>query len=150
MAKYRVSEEEVKPHSSTRTEMGFANMDIRFLLTDKTVGATEISLYRTVFPSGFSAHQKHIHVDTEEVVYGIRGRGVVGIQEPDGKVVDCEVSPGVAVFIPKNYIHWFRVLEPDGKGEVEICGAYSIPNAGENKPENYRYMGEITEQDKKL
>ncbi len=150
MSKYRVSEDEIKKHETATEEKGFGSMDIRFLLTDLTVGATELSLYRTVFPQGFSAHHKHIHIDTEEIVYGVRGRGVIGIQDPDGIVTDVEISRGVAVFIPKNYVHWYRVLEPDEKGEVEICGAYSNPKIAENKAEHYKYIGEITEQDKIL
>ena len=145
---YRVSIDDVKPAAAAKSDIGFANMDIRFLITDKTAGATELSLFRTVFPPGFSAHQKHIHVDMEEVIFGIRGRGVLGMEEPDGKADEYEISPGVAVFIPKNYVHWFRNLDPNE--EVEICGVYSAPDAGEYKPEDYKYLGEITERDKKL
>jgi hypothetical protein len=61
---------------------------------------------------------------------------------------EYEVLPGVAVFIPKNYVHWFRNLIPDQEGE--ICGVYSAPNAGEYKPEDYKYLGEIIGKDKKL
>jgi len=145
---YRISIDDVKPAPAAKGDIGFANMDIRFLITDKTAGATELSLFRTVFPPGFSAHQKHIHVDMEEVIFGIRGRGVLGMEEPDGKADEYEISPGVAVFIPKNYVHWFRNL--DQNEEVEICGVYSAPDAGEYKPEDYKYLGEITERDKKL
>jgi oxalate decarboxylase/phosphoglucose isomerase-like protein (cupin superfamily) len=145
---YRISIDDVKPAAAAKSDIGFANMDIRFLITDKTAGATELSLFRTVFPPGFSAHQKHFHVDIEEVIFGIRGRGVVGIEEPDGKAHEYEVSPGVAVFIPKDCVHWFRNLDPNE--EVEICGVYSAPDAGEYKPEDYKYVGEITERDKKL
>jgi oxalate decarboxylase/phosphoglucose isomerase-like protein (cupin superfamily) len=145
---YRISIDDVKPAVAAKSDIGFANMDIRFLITDKTAGATELSLFRTVFPPGFSAHQKHFHVDIEEVIFGIRGRGVVGIEKPDGKADEYEISPGVAVFIPKNYIHWFRNLDPDE--EVEICGVYSAPDAGDYKSEDYKYVGEITEKDKKL
>jgi len=148
MYKYRVSVDDVQTASSAKSDIGFANMDIRFLITDKISGAEELSLFRTVFPPGFSAHQKHFHVDIEEVIFGIRGRGVVGIEDPDGKVEEYEISPGVAVFIPKSYVHWFRNLDPDK--EVEICGVYSAPDAGDYKPEDYKYVGEITEQDKKL
>ena len=148
MHKYRVSINDVKPAPAAKSDIGFANMDIRFLITDKMSGAEELSLFRTVFPPGFSAHQKHFHVDIEEVLFGIRGRGCVGMEHPDGSVEEYEVLPGVAVFIPKNYIHWFRNLNPDE--EVEICGVYSAPDAGAYKPEDYRYTGEITDRDKKL
>ncbi len=146
--KYRVSVDDVKVAGSAKSDIGFANMDIRFLITDKLSGAKELSLFRTVFPPGFSAHQKHYHKDIEEVLFGIRGRGSVGIQHGDGKVEEYEVSPGVAVFIPKNAVHWFRNLDPND--EVEICGVYSAPDADEFKPDDYIYIGEITEKDKRL
>ena len=148
MYRYRVSVDDVKTAPSAKSDIGFANMDIRFLITDKVSGAEELSLFRTVFPPGFSAHQKHYHVDIEEVIFGIRGHGAVGVEFPDGRMDEFEVSPGVAVFIPKNCVHWFRNLDP--KEEVEICGVYSAPDAGEFKPEDYKYVGEIREDDKKL
>lgn len=148
MVQYRVSVDDVKVAKSAKSDIGFANMDIRFLVTDKRCGAEEISLFRTVFPPKFSSHKKHIHVGMEEIVFGIRGRGCVGIEHADGKVEEYEVSPGVAVFIPKDAVHWFRNLNPDE--ECEICGAYSAPNAGDYLPEDYVYKGEITEEDKKL
>ena len=148
MYKFKVSVDDVKVAPAAKSDVGFANMDIRFLITDKTAGAEELSLFRTVFPPGFSAHQKHYHADIEEVMFGIRGRGVVGIEDPDGKAEEVEISPGVAVFVPANYVHWFRNLDPNE--EVEICGVYSAPDAGEYKPEDYVYIGEITEGDKKL
>ena len=79
MYKYRVSIDDVTPAAAAKSDIGFANMDIRFLITDKISGATELSLFRTVFPPGFSAHQKHFHVDIEEVIFGIRGRGVQAV-----------------------------------------------------------------------
>jgi len=148
MYKYRVTVEDAKPAPSAKGSIGFANMDIRFLITDKMSGAQELSLFRTVFPPGFSAHKKHYHKDIEEVMFGIRGHGVVGVVHTDGKVEEYDISPGVAVFVPKNAVHWFR--NPSQKEEVEICGVYSAANAGEYKPEDYIYIGEITEQDKKL
>jgi quercetin dioxygenase-like cupin family protein len=148
MYRFRVSVRDVHPAPAAKNDIGFANMDIRFLISDKTAGATKLSLFRTVFPPGFSAHQKHVHVGIEEVVFGIRGRGCVGIERPDGNGEEYEVSPGVAVFIPKDYVHWFRNLDPNH--EVEICGVYSTPDAGEYRPDDYKYVGEIAAKDKKL
>ena len=148
MYNFRVTVDDIKAAPSAKSDVGFANMDIRFLITDKTAGAKELSLFRTVFSPGFSAHQKHYHADIEEVMFGIRGRGVVGIEHPDGKAEEYEISPGVAIFVPANYVHCFRNLDPNE--EVEICGVYSAPDAGDYKPEDYVYVGEIAEEDKKL
>jgi len=148
MYKFRVSVDDVKPAGSAKSDIGFANMDIRFLITDKISGAEELSLFRTVFPTGFSAHQKHYHKDMEAVMFGIRGHGVVGIDHGAGKVEEYDISPGVAVFVPKNAVHWFR--NPSQSEEVEICGVYSAPDAGEYKAEDYVYVGEIKDEDIKL
>jgi len=148
MVKYRVHIDEVKVPDSAKSESGFSHMDIRFLVTDKICGAEDLSLFRTVFPPKFSAHHKHYHKDIEEVIFGIRGQGVVGIEGKDGKAEEYEISPGVAVFVPKNAVHWFRNLKDDE--EVEICGVYSAANAGEYLPEDYIYVGKIQEEDKKL
>lgn len=148
MNKHCVSVDDVDIAGAAKGDAGFSNMDIRFLITDKTVGAEELSLFRTIFPPGFSAHEKHYHADIEEAMFGIRGHGVVGIEDPDGNRKEYEISPGVAVFVPANYIHWFRNL--DTKEEVEICGVYSAANADEYKPEDYVYVGKILEDDKVL
>jgi hypothetical protein len=108
MYKFRVTVDDVKVAPSAKSEVGFANMDIRFLISDKTAGS----------------------------------------EHPDGKAEEHDIAPGVAIFIPKNYIHWFR--NPDPNEEVEICGVYSAPNAGDYRPEDYVYIGEITEKDKKI
>ena len=47
------------------------------------------------------------------------------------------------------------ITEVDGvpvgcQQEVEICGVYSAPDAGDYKPEDYVYIGKITEHDKKI
>jgi quercetin dioxygenase-like cupin family protein len=54
----------------------------------------------------------------------------------------------VAIFIPKDYVHWFRNLEPDK--EVEIVGCYNKADAGDYKSEDYVYIGEIKEQTENL
>jgi oxalate decarboxylase/phosphoglucose isomerase-like protein (cupin superfamily) len=148
MYRFRVSVDDVGVTPGAKDDKGFANMDIRFLISDKTCGSQSLSMFRTVFPPGFAAHKKHYHADIEEVLFGIRGRGCVGIEHPDGKAEEFEVSPGVAIFIPKDYVHWFRNLEADK--EVEIVGCYNKADAGDYKPEDYIYIGEINEQDQKL
>ena len=148
MTKYRVTVDDVEVTPAAKNEAGFANMDIRFLITDKTAGAKKMSLFRTVFPPGYSAHEKHYHADIEEIMFGIRGHGVIGMEHEDGTVEDYEISPGVAVLVPENKIHWFRALDPNE--EVEICGVYSTPVAGEYRSEDYIYLGKITDKDIKL
>ena len=139
MSKYRVSVDEIEQPQGAKSDAGFTNISLRFLITDKTVGSKRLSLFRVVFPAGFAAHKKHVHVDIEEVLFGIRGRGVVGFEYPDGKTIEYKVTPGVAVLIPKNTVHWFTNADQDK--ELELCGVLSAPDAGEFKPEDYKYVG---------
>ena len=74
--------------------------------------------------------------------------GLIGTQGPTDRIIYYEVVPGVAVFIPQNYVHRFRNLNPDR--EFKIRGAYSVPHAGEYEPEDYKYLRELTGQGKKL
>ena len=42
MYKYRVTVDDVTPAPSAKGNIGFANMDIRFLITDKVSGSEEL------------------------------------------------------------------------------------------------------------
>jgi oxalate decarboxylase/phosphoglucose isomerase-like protein (cupin superfamily) len=141
MAKYRVSVDEVESAMAAKSEAGFTDIDLRMLLTDKTVGTKKLSLFRAIFSANCSAHKKHVHVGIEEILFGIRGRGMVGFETEEGKIEEFEISPRVAVLVPKNAVHWLRNLE-----ELEVLVFYSVPDAGDFKPEDYKYMGEIPQQ----
>ncbi len=141
MYKYRVSVDDVEIIPAAKSDAGFSNMDIRFLITDKVSGAEDLSLFRTVFPPGFSAHQKHYHKDIEEVMFGIRGRGVVGIEDSDGKAEEYEISPGVAVFVPGNAVHWYngfvelwKDADPELQPQVDDVRERIARLAGEPRP----------------
>ena len=141
MAKYRVSVDEVESAMAAKSEAGFTGIDLRMLITDKTVGTKKLSLFRAIFAAGCSAHKRHVHLGIEEILFGIRGRGIVGFETEDGKIEELEVAPGVAVLVPKDAVHWLRNLE-----EMEVLVFYSVPDAGDFKPEGYKYMGEIPQQ----
>ena len=143
MEKYRVTVNDVAPAGAAKSEAGFTNIDLRMLITDKTVGSKKLSLFRAIFPAGFAAHKKHVHMGIEEILFAIRGSGVVGFEMEDGKIEEHEISPRVAVLIPKDAVHWLRNLE-----EFEVLVFYSVPDAGDFKPEDYKYIGEIPQKEK--
>lgn len=138
MARFRVSVNDIGPSEVAKSEAGFKNIDLRMLITNKTVGANKLSLFRAIFPAGFSAHKKHIHVGIEEILFCIRGKGVVGFETEEGKIEEVEIVPRVAVLIPKDAVHWLRNLE-----ELEVLVCYSASDAGDFKAEDYKYIGEI-------
>ncbi len=134
--KLAVSIDEVDP-APVKTEDGWRKMDIRFIITEETTGSKEICAWRTVFAPG-AAHERHLHTESAEVIYGIRGRGAQGIGDRE-----YELKPGVAMIIPKAEVHWLRNLNKDEP--LEIFGVYT--NCGSLDGSGYRFVGAIRPAD---
>jgi quercetin dioxygenase-like cupin family protein len=94
---------------------GFAGVDIRWMITDATMGTNHSTLFHVIFPKG-AYHGPHIHRQTDELLYIVRGRAFKWI---DG--VECNLIAGSAVYIPKNVVHWMR---NEGDEDVEVVGFY--------------------------
>ena len=81
----RVSEHAMKRSFETtpsdaalRSEDGWIDMDVRWLLTRDTVGAEHSVFGITVFPPG-SKHDIHRHPNAEEFEYLVSGRGIARV-----------------------------------------------------------------------
>jgi quercetin dioxygenase-like cupin family protein len=83
-------------------ENGWKNMSVQWIVTDKTVGATQHVLGLTVFPPG-AKHQVHRHPHAEEAQYLIEGSGLARLGD-----VDIAQGPGDTVFVPRNEWHGFE------------------------------------------
>jgi oxalate decarboxylase/phosphoglucose isomerase-like protein (cupin superfamily) len=70
---YEVHFSEVEPAPIERAD-GWANMEIRWLVSKQNMGVTEACFWRAVLAPG-GAHEKHLHPNAAEVLYVIRGRG---------------------------------------------------------------------------
>jgi quercetin dioxygenase-like cupin family protein len=100
-------------------------MEVRWLVTKKSVGATETVFGVTRFPPG-ARHEIHRHPNVEEVEYVVSGRGIAYVE---GDAV--EVGPGEAVFVPRNSYHGFD--NPSDEEVVMVwcyAGAGSLEDAG--------------------
>lgn len=128
-----VSEMEPAP---VKTDEGWRDMDIRFLVREDNAGSTEVCWWRTVFSPG-SAHERHYHPNAAEVLYVIRGRGGAGTGE-----LEHEVTEGTVQYIPKGAVHWLRNLSEDE--ELEIVGCYAP--AGNLEQAGYEFVSEITDE----
>ena len=128
----RVSEHAMKRSFETtasdaalRSEDGWIDMDVRWLLTRDTVGAEHSVFGITVFPPG-SKHDIHRHPNAEEFEYLVSGRGIARVGD-----TDVELGPGEVVFVPKNDYHGF---ENTGDEPVFMvwgyAGAASLDEAG--------------------
>jgi quercetin dioxygenase-like cupin family protein len=121
-------------------ETGWQDMDIRFIVDSKVVGPRNLAWWRTVFAPG-ATHHKHRHDLADEVFFTLAGRGAQGIGS-----VEYEVIPGVSVFIPRGATHWLRNLDPNEP--VEVIGVYV--GGSDIEESGYRYVGPVTDEDKKL
>lgn len=80
--------------------------------------ARNMTLGYSTFPPG-SAPEGHVHLDEEEIVYIVSGRGT--LSTPDHSV---DLEPGVAVFIPVG-IHHSTAAASDGP--LEMVTVFSPP-----------------------
>jgi quercetin dioxygenase-like cupin family protein len=121
---YKVSVSETEP-SPGIPERGWLNMDVRWLITENSVGASKTVFGVTYFPPG-SRHEIHRHPNVEEVEYLISGSGIAYVDEDA-----VELGPGEAVFVPQNAYHGF---ENNSDAEVMMAwyyaGAASLEDAG--------------------
>ena len=121
---YKVSVLETEP-SPGIPERGWVNMDVRWLITKDSVGASKTVFGVTYFPPG-SRHEIHRHPNAEEVEYLISGSGIAYVGDDAVELGPCE-----AVFVPQNAYHGF---ENNSDAEVMMAwyyaGAASLEDAG--------------------
>jgi quercetin dioxygenase-like cupin family protein len=120
--KVAVRETESSPGIPDR---GWVDMDVRWLVTKDTVGATKTVFGVTLFPPG-AKHDIHRHPNAEEVEYLVSGSGIAYVGDDA-----VELGPGEAVFVPQNEYHGF---ENNSDAEVVMAwyyaGAASLEDAG--------------------
>jgi quercetin dioxygenase-like cupin family protein len=106
-------------------ERGWLDMDVRWLVTESSVGAKHGVFGVTIFPPG-ARHELHRHPNAEEVEYLLSGNGIAYLDDDA-----IELGPGEAVFVPRNSYHGF---ENTSDGEVVMAwtyaGAASLEAAG--------------------
>ena len=106
-------------------ERGWVDMDVRWLITKDSVGASKTVFGVTHFPPG-ARHELHRHPNAEEVEYLISGSGVAYVGDDA-----VELGPGEAVFVPQNAYHGFENTS-DSEVVMAWCyaGAASLEDAG--------------------
>lgn len=106
-------------------ERGWLDMDVRWLVTNETVGAAKTVFGVTFFPPG-AKHELHRHPNAEEVEYLVSGSGIAYVDDDA-----IELGPGEAVFVPQNAYHGF---ENNSDAEVVMAwcyaGAATLDDAG--------------------
>jgi quercetin dioxygenase-like cupin family protein len=111
----RMSESEVKhdhpmkvavkrtpPDESLQASDGWMDMDVRWLVTSKTVGSESCVFGLTYFAPG-AKHDIHRHPNAEETEYIVSGSGVAAVGDDN-----VRVDAGEMVFVPRNEYHGFH------------------------------------------
>jgi len=131
---YQVHVSEVPP-AGVGSDDGWQSVDIRWVVSNENAGSKEICFWRTVFPPG-ATHARHIHRNSAEAFFIIRGRGAAGTGDEEH-----EVGPGTALYVPKGVVHWFRNV---GDVELELVGCYAP--AGSLEDTGYEFVGDVTDE----
>lgn len=119
VSRYLINVDEVQPEKFGDEE-GFRGVDSRLVIADSTVGSEKSCLFRVIFPQG-AFHGPHYHTESDELLYALQGKAV---QWVDGK--EYIMTPGSAMIIPKNVVHWMR---NDWDEPFEVIGIYpEVPN----------------------
>jgi quercetin dioxygenase-like cupin family protein len=117
---------------SLRAEDGWVNMNVKWLVTEESVGARSTVFGITVFPPG-ARHDIHRHPHAEETEYLLEGEGIARVGDDDVAVVAGDI-----VFVPENDYHGFVNTSPTERAVMVWCygGAASLDSAGyEREPD---------------
>ena len=114
-SRFNVHEDDIQP-AKVKSEEGWRQLNIKFLLTKETVGCESAVLFETVFKAG-SAHEKHIHHRADELCYVIKGKGRHGQGDEE-----WDVGPGDSYYVPRGLIHWAYGI--DSSDPLTLVGVY--------------------------
>ena len=133
-SRYKLVPGEVKPDQTLTDDRGWHKMDVRWVVTDQTIGSEQTVVGRTILPPGVGAkHALHRHPNAEEWEYILHGTGIKHVGDET-----FLIRAGELAFIPRNVYHG---LENASETEPLIslwgyCGAPSLEKAGYALPED--------------
>ena len=133
MKPYRTNLRDVPKVHGLTEEDGWINMQVQFLIDQKTANSDKLLIGWTVLPPG-ARHDKHRHPNCDEFFVVIQGSG--HIYTDTGRETS---SKGDVIFTPRGHWHGF---DNTGKEDVVLVwgwsGAGSLEAAGyEIPPEGY-------------
>jgi quercetin dioxygenase-like cupin family protein len=129
---YRTNLRDVPHVGGLSRDEGWINMQVQFLIDQKTAGSDKFLLGWTVLPPG-ARHDKHRHPNVDEFFVVIKGSGYV--YTDTGREVSGQ---GDVIFTPRGHWHGFDntgtedvvlVWGWSGAGSLEAAG-YEIPPEG--------------------
>jgi len=108
-------EDDIQP-ARVKSEEGWRQLNIKFLLSRETVGCGSAVLFKTVFKAD-SVHEKHIHHRADELCYVIKGKGRHGQGDEE-----WDVGSGDSYYVPRGLIHWAYGI--DSNDPLTLVGVY--------------------------
>lgn len=117
---------DVRADSNLRSDDGWINMDVQWIVTRNTVGSRQTVFGITTFPPG-ARHDIHSHQHAEEVEYLIEGAGIARVGD-----ADVTMAAGDVVFVAADEAHGFWNTSSTDRAVMIWCygGAASLEDAG--------------------
>ena len=132
-APYRTRIEDVPLEPNLREEEGWIDMQVQFLIDERTAESKSLVVGRTVLPPG-ARHERHRHPNCDEFLVVMSGRGEIYTntgREPS--------QAGDVIFTPRGNWHGFDNTSDEdvlliwgwsGAGSLDAAG-YEIPGPGD-------------------
>jgi quercetin dioxygenase-like cupin family protein len=131
-APYRTTIAAVPLEQGLREDEGWVDMQVQFLVDERTAGSSRLVVGRTVLPPG-ARHERHLHPNCNEFLVVMSGRGEIYTDE------GTETSgAGDVIFTPAGHWHGFNNTSDEdvlliwgweGAGSLEAAG-YELPPDG--------------------
>lgn len=129
MKPYRTNLREAPQVGGLSPEEGWVNMQVQFLIDEKSAGSGKLLVGWTVLPPG-ARHEKHRHPRADEFLIVIKGHGWVYTDSDDETAGEGDV-----IFTPRGHWHGFNNNSDQdvvlawgwsGAGSLEAAG-YELP-----------------------
>ena len=126
---YRTRVEDVPLVEGLTREDGWIDMQVRFLIDQKSAGSDKLVFGHTLMPPGAS-HEKHRHFHCDEFLLVMSGSGIIFTDDGEEPA-----KAGDVVFTPRGHWHGFRntgkvdsllIWGWSGAGSLEAAG-YEVP-----------------------
>jgi quercetin dioxygenase-like cupin family protein len=130
MKPYRRNIRDVPLEEGLRPEEGWVEMQVQFLIDERTAGSRQLVVGRTLLPPG-ARHERHRHTNADEFLLVTSGRGVIYTDEGEEPS-----EAGDVVFTPAGQWHGFENRSDEEvlliwgwsrAGSLEAAG-YELPN----------------------
>jgi quercetin dioxygenase-like cupin family protein len=127
--RFRVSRHDVPIEGGLRSDEGWVNMRVQFLIDQARAGSDEFLLGWTVLPSG-ARHDRHRHPHADEFFVVLSGHGLIYTDD-----VDQTAQEGDVIFTRRGNWHGFNNTGDEdvnllwgwsGAGSLEAAG-YELP-----------------------